>query len=395
MDAKQLPARPNLDHYKKQAKDLLKAWKAGDIEALGRVRQFHPRLNRRSHETLRSADFALADAQLVLAREYGFESWPRFASHIEAVRGSESPVSNFEFAVDAIVAGDLATLRSLLRGHPDLVRARSTRQHCATLLHYVSANGMEDYRQKTPKNIVAIAALLLDAGAEVDATGEMYGGGSTALGLTATSIHPARAGVLAPLIDLLIARGAAVDAPMSIVRACLGNDRPEGAVLMAERGARLDLETAAGVGRLDIVSEYFDSNGRLTAGATQEQLDRGFTWACEYGRRTVVDFLIDRGVNLRAGENTDQTALHLAAHHAELDIVKLLIARGAPLEAKNGYDGTVLGQTTWSCRNSGLDVDYAPVIETLLEAGADVHEAGYPTGNERVDELLLRYGVAP
>ncbi|MGH9422787.1 MAG: ankyrin repeat domain-containing protein, partial [Thermoanaerobaculia bacterium] len=279
MDAKQLPARPDLDQYKNQAKDLLKAWKAGDVDVLQRVRQFHPRLNKLSRDEFLGADFVLADAQLVLAREHGFESWPKFADHVAAVRSRLSPVSSFESAADAIVAGDLETLSALLHDHPDLVRARSTRQHQATLLHYVSANGVEDYRQKTPKNIVAIATLLLDAGAEVDATGEMYGGGSTTLGLTATSIHPFRAGFLAPLIDLLIARGAVLDTPGSIVRACLGNDRPDAAVLMADRGARLDLETAAGVGRLDVVSNYFDDRGRLTSGATQQQLDHGFIWA--------------------------------------------------------------------------------------------------------------------
>jgi hypothetical protein len=47
-------------------------------------------------------------------------------------------------------------------------------------------------------------------------------------------------------------------------------------------------------------------------------------WACECGRREVVDFLIDRGVDLHAAENTNQTALHLAAHHGQLDIVRLL-----------------------------------------------------------------------
>ena len=180
---------------------------------------------------------------------------------------------------------------------------------------------------------------------------------------------------------------------MSIVKGCLANDRPDAAVLMAERGARLDLETAAGVGRLDVVKTYFDDDGRLTAAASQKLLDHGFIWACEYGRRDVVGFLIDRGVNLRAGENTGQTALHLAAHHGQLEIVKLLLARGALLEAKNCYGGTVLGQATWSCINSGLDADYAPVIKALLEAGADVREADYPTGNAGIDDLLRRHGA--
>ena len=296
-------------------------------------------------------------------------------------------VSKFEIAVDAIVAGDIEKLASLLREDPSLVRARSERPHYATLLHYVSANGVEGERQKTPKNIVAIAMLLLDAGAEVDATAGVYDGRATTLGLAATSIHPFKAGVLEPLIDLLVERGADVNGSTSIVRDCLRNDRPEGAVLIARRGARLDLETAAGVGDLDVVKRYFDGTERVS----QQQLDAGFIWACEYGRREVVDFLIDRGVNLRAGENTGQTALHLAAHHGELEIVRLLIARGAPLEARNCYGGTVLGQTTWSAMHTDFDVDYAAIVETLLHAGADVRQADYPTGNERVDELLRRW----
>jgi ankyrin repeat protein len=245
-------------------------------------------------------------------------------------RRCDATVSKFEIAVGVVVAGDIDKLASLLREDPSLVRVRSERPHHATLLHYVSANGVEGERQKTPKNIVAIAKLLLDAGAQVDATAGLYDGHATTLGLAATSIHPFTAGVLEPLIDLLVERGADVNGSTSIAKDFLQNDRPEGAVLIARHCARLDLETAAGVGDLDVVKRYFDG----TEPVNQQQLDDGFIWACEYGRREVVDFLIDRGVNLRADENTGQTALHLAAHHGELEIVKLLIARGAPLEAR-------------------------------------------------------------
>ena len=78
-------------------------------------------------------------------------------------------MDNFETAVEAVIAGDLDTLRALLRSDPSLVRARSQREHHATLLHYVSANGVEDERQKTPPNAVEVARTLLEAGAEVDA----------------------------------------------------------------------------------------------------------------------------------------------------------------------------------------------------------------------------------
>src|SRR5438045_3556890 len=123
------------------------------------------------------------------------------------------PVAAFEAAVDAIVAGDETTLRKLLLEHPDLIRARSTREHHSTLLHYSAANGVEDHRQKTPANAVRIAEMLLDAGAEVDAEADMYGGRCTTLGLAATSVHPERAGLQNALMRTLLDHGAQVDYP--------------------------------------------------------------------------------------------------------------------------------------------------------------------------------------
>jgi hypothetical protein len=110
----------------------------------------------------RVADCTLSGAQLLVARCHGFASWPKFVKHLEAMASVKSPVSEFESAVDAIVAGELETLMKLMRQNPELVRMRSTREHGSTLLHYVSANGVEYFRQKTPKNIVEVAKLLLD-----------------------------------------------------------------------------------------------------------------------------------------------------------------------------------------------------------------------------------------
>jgi hypothetical protein len=57
------------------------------------------------------------------------------------------------------------------------------------LLHYASANGIESYRQKTLKDIMKITKMLLDGGADVDATCHVYGSECTTLGLVATSVH--------------------------------------------------------------------------------------------------------------------------------------------------------------------------------------------------------------
>src|SRR5436190_2935264 len=206
MDTKELPAHPSLEQYKKQAKDLLKSSKAGDGEALQltlqRIKKDHPRFGRLADLELPGAKLALADAQLVIAREHGFESWPRFAKHIEGLTRQNSPVSRFESAVDAIVTGDVAKLNQLLGKDPELVRERSTFLHHATLLHYVGANGVENYRQKTPKNAVQVAEVLLRAGADVNAVADIYGG-SDSLGLAATSVFPFLTGVQDALIDIV------------------------------------------------------------------------------------------------------------------------------------------------------------------------------------------------
>ena len=83
MPTRQLPNNPNLDRLRSQAKTLLRKARAGDIEALGMIAEFHP------HPP---EQIALSDAQLVLARQYGFPSWPRLREHVETVRHySRSP----------------------------------------------------------------------------------------------------------------------------------------------------------------------------------------------------------------------------------------------------------------------------------------------------------------
>ena len=261
-------------------------------------------------------------------------------------------IPTFEKAADAVVTGDIAGLSALLRQHPDLVRERSTREHRSTLLHYVSANGVEDYRQKTPPDIVAVAKLLLDAGADVNAASDAYGGGSTALNLTATSWHPQEAGVQLELMQLLIDRGAVMNP--TIVSDCLANGRGAAAEWLAAHGADLDLESAAGVGRADVVEQLFETTD-------DDKKRRGLNWACEFGRKEVVDFLSSRGVS------SDQ-ALHWAAHEAHLEIVKLLLDRGADRNARDKrFDGTPLDWAMHGRANSKQQERYDAVIAALAE----------------------------
>jgi ankyrin repeat protein len=411
-DALPLPPRPNLEQYKKLAKDFQSACKSSDpgairdwaarwAEAIVRLQgvEIAPdvrrqidvdaeRMEQRWHKLKqtneRGAGCTLADAQLFIARGHGFLSWPKFARHLEALTRADSPVSQFEAAVDAIVSGDSATLEKLLRENPELVRARSEREHRSTLLHYVSANGVEDFRQKTPKNIIEIAKLLLKAGADVNAESDAYGGRSTALGLTATSCHPENAGVQLPLMELLIGQGAIIEGPdgCGAVNSCLGNGRGQAAEFLASRGARLDLEGAAGVGRLDIVKSFFNNDGRLKPPATQKQMQDGFAWACEFGRTSVVDFLLQRGMDLDAKlRHHGQTGLHWAAYGGYVDTVRLLMERGAPIDAKDErHGGTPIEWALYAWGNASKGAKQEPyyeVVALLAGAGAQLDPKWY------------------
>ena len=95
--------------------------------------------------------------------------------------------------------------------------------------------------------------------------------------------------------------------------AALHNGRGEAAAHLAKRGARLDLEGAAGVGRLHVIKRFFTKDGSLKANATKAQMESGLMWACEYGRARVVDFLLGKGVKV-CPQPHGETGLHWHDH---------------------------------------------------------------------------------
>jgi ankyrin repeat protein len=387
-------------------KSAEKALVAGDVSTLERLLRDHEQMFRSQPPQSSwlgglTPDYSAADARSIIARNHEFENWDQCAAHADALKDRTSGVAQFEAAVDAIVIGDVDSLQRLLRQNPDLVRARSTRKHHSTLLHYVGANGIEGFRQRTPRNAVQIAEILLSAGAEVEAVADMYGGGSTTLGLVATSVHPKRAGVQPALIDTLLAHGARMDARGAghghpLVNGCLANGRREAAEVLASRGAPLDLEGAAGTGRLDIVKSFFNPDGSLKPTATKAQMKDGFTWACEYGRTDVVEYLLDRG--LVVGELLPrphgQTGLHWAAHGGHIETVKALLERHAPVDLKDrAFGATPLG---WALHafSSGVaesapNESYYQIVALLVAAGAPVEPEWLKDENARSDPRMF------
>jgi ankyrin repeat protein len=201
-------------------------------------------------------------------------------------------------------------------------------------------------------------------------------------------------------MQILLDHGAEIDRPntagnqQNAVIGCLANGRIEAAKYLAERGAKLDLEAAAGVGRLDVLETFFSRSNRLKKGVTRQALNSAFVNACFYGQNEVVRFLLRKGVKPGVDSGDGQTGPHYAVIGGQLETLELLLKENPPLEKKNIYGGTVLGQTLWSAGHGGDPDLYAEIIETLIAAGAKVSPRHVPV-NEKIDALLRRYGSEP
>jgi ankyrin repeat protein len=414
MDIRELPAQASPELFRNMAKNIVKAFRSGDSESLrslqdlfkpeqpltreivrtgikNRIRKLafsgirktrHTLLNRLNlflkKLYLQLKPLSLKDAQLLIASEFGFSSFSGFERFIEEMNRKGSSVSKFELAVDAVINGDLPTLRLLLRDNPELIRTRSLRFHQASLLHYTSANGIEDFRQKTPKNAVEVLKILLKANAEVDMV--LADGESTTLGLIATSVHPLVAGLQIEMLEILLAAGASVNGikeGWNPLTSALANGRGKAAEFLASRGAILDLEGAAGVGLLDLVKKFFNEDGSLKSNTTIAHMMSGFAWACEYGRTKVVEFLLQKGIDVNAFlRHSGQTGLHWAAYGGHPQTVKLLLDNKANVNSKDKrYDGTPLGWALYGWVGSYPEFNsesYYEVVELLVTAGAEV-----------------------
>ena len=330
MPQKTLPPSPDLDHLRRQARDLQKARYDGDLSADQWIREFHPRPKE---------PFTLADAQLTVARLYGYPSWARLKSTLEKgeIPNPDIPFEDrivdplFRQTVALIDAGDAEGLRAQLTAHPSLVRRRAY-FHAGvyfgnpTLLAFVAENPVR--HERTPPNVVEIARVLLDAGADAN---------DGTLGLVATGRLVREGGVQIALIDLFCERGADPAGPMA---GCLVHGEFEAAEALLRHGAPLDLPTAAA---LDLTKDV----RRLLPGADADARHLALALSAQYGRleplRRLLDVDEEPSRYNPPGAHSHSTPVHQAAVAGHLDAVRLLVEYGARLDLRDTlWSGTPL-----------------------------------------------------
>jgi len=281
-----LPANPDLTHLRKQAKDLLHEFERGDPTAIERFRALNVRAPK------------LADAQLAIARDYGFPSWTRLKAHVESLG---KPVDPFRAAVDAIEADDALTLRQLLRDHAEL-RARIDRPISGLAFDSVAIVAA------ATRNNREIVNVLLDAGADINGRSRWWAGGFGVLdscepsfapflierGATVNANAAARLDMLDALRDIVArdskavhARGGDGQTPLHVAASvevaaylldhgadidaldvdhestpaqyAIGERQPVVRYLVA-RGCKTDILMAAALGDLELVRRHLDAN---------------------------------------------------------------------------------------------------------------------------------------
>jgi ankyrin repeat protein len=266
--ARPLPSRADLDQQKKLAKELLQSFNSGDAESRARVRAELPDKQK----------IVLADAQLVLAREYGFTSWAALKQHVESRPDTKrSPV---ELVHDAFSRYDAGAVRDVLENYPEL-RARINDPLFAFDSPAIVAFAGDP----------AMVEVLLDFGADPNRRSDWWAGGFHAL-YSATGAAA----------DRLIAAGAVPDAC-----AAAHLDRPELlARLLADDPARVHERGGDGQTPLHFASSRRVIDLLLAAGADMDARDvdhrsTAAEWMLkekrDQGRYDLARYLVERGAS--------------------------------------------------------------------------------------------------
>lgn len=381
----------DLNQLKRQAKDLLKLFRAGDAEAVAEVERLYRDANR--------STFALHEAQLVVARRHGFESWAKLKHSVDRATVAK--------LAEAAKAGDVVRLRALLKSRPELVNMdlAETNEHRA--IHYavmhrqpeavrVLMGAGADARKGIYPHRAATGALTLATERGFDEIVAIIEAEERhrreAMSCPNSTVSP----VQDELNDAIRRRDdaeaiALLDSDPTLIKAC---DRDGGTPLHVAAGA-LNAKLVAWLAERGANVSKADLKGLLPMDRAVLAGDGARVDAV----RTVVERLRGRGAALTA---------RAAVALGDVDAVKAQ-SREATGTARGGIDWVRGGLLSIAVK-----YDQKAMIEALLDLGLDVNErtrvegleeevisSGMPlwhaasTGKHDIAQVLLRRGADP
>ena len=368
LPTRRMSEHPDLAQLKRQARELLRAFLAGELEATAEIHAHFDRTN--------GATFALHDAQLVVARSYGFESWPRLKAYVDGV--------TVRRLADAVRANDMTLARRMLETRPELANMAMSYGDEHRPIHFAAMN-----------RLPVMVRLLMRHGAN------------------------ARAGI-DPHRDATTAWMLAKDRGYDEIVALIEDEEPrqKPPEIEEQQGTRADedLRTAVGEGNIESLRARqtagtltnpirWDSGGLLTVAVEHNLpdilrflLDCGFDpnervslgegdwiaysqgyplWTCAaLGKRELAEILLTRGADPNVHVDSSGSAAHSAYSHNQWEMVDLLLLHG----------GKVTADTAAIYRQTGL------IREMLASGNADSAEIlrfGASGGDPEIIRMIL------
>jgi len=360
---------PDLEQLKRQAKELLRAFAAGDAETVAEV-----------HAHYRAADpskFALHDAQLVIARSYGFESWTKLKAYVDGVTVLR--------LADAVRRDDLTQVQAMLKARPELANMTMSYGDEHRPIHFAvmkrspemvrllmqdganARQGIHPHRDATTAWIIAKERGYDEIVAIIEEEEQRRGAPQDAPKAELIGDEPARAAVAAGDIEWLRAR----HADGTLVNLIRWNGG--GLLTVAVRSNQPEL--------LRLMLDFgFDPDERVSSGEGDwVAYSQGYPlWQCAaLGRREMAEMLLDRGANPNVHVDSSGSSVHSAYSHKQWCMVELLRRHGGAVSADTAaiYRQTdlarqMLADEAHGTLREGIVSPGKPVAEELLHFGA-------------------------
>ena len=319
---------PDLEQLKRQSKELLAAFRAADPSAVKEVNA--------CYDDPQRTTFALHDAQLVIARSYGFDSWPKLKAYVDGV--------TIKRLVEAVCIGDIERVRTMLKARPELAKMAVSYGDEHRAIHYAVMHRQPE-----------ITLLLMRKGANARAGIDPHREATSAWTLAhergydeivtiieeqedsrkVPAKEPEMAADSASGDD--IARKAVANGDLEWLRARHAEGKLVNQVLWQGGGL---LTVAVRNDRIDILQFLldcgFDPNEPVSYGEGDwTAYSQAYPlWHCAaLGRRKMAELLLNRGANPNLHVDSSGSPVNSAYGHKQWEMVELLRARGGLVTA--------------------------------------------------------------